>query len=497
MKLRFIRISAALTTLVVVLSCGGADGLAPAASDNSAKVPASDATLLAGLTASGPVANASIGSNRGSVNASVGPSAEVSWVSLVAGTVPDGTTATVSNLRTAERLTVTIVDGGFDPQQIPASVGDTIEVTVNRVAKPDAAALLSVVPRPAPRVIRTRPPRGQTDVPLNMVITIVFSEPVDPASVNATSVTLTKAGSPVAGAVRLVPGPGYAVEFAPAALLAPGTSYTLTVSGVVNLAGSPLAAPASIAFTTSAVGTGSLAPSYNALELSFKDFSVVTGDTIEMRGYVHRGQGVSVEALEWTISDPSVASIRLVDTNLIEVRALRSGGVTISARTLGSLQELSARATLKVFARSSQPSPIVVDEFSVLEQIFAVPVFVYAPNLRLRDTSATGSARVIGITIDLPGANRRLYCAPNRIVGAASWTVFPPPGDQNGAFLSGQDFQRLPDIVVDATARVTAVLSDGLGVSFTMTGKIVRNFSSWSWTETGIYPPPCEYLAPR
>lgn len=479
---------AVLVTLVAAQSCGGADGLAPSSSDS---------TLLAGLNASGPVTAGYVAADRIAASGNSASSAEVSWVSLVPGTIPDGAAATIANRRTAQRLTTAIVDGGFDPQPIPARVGDTIEVTVSRVGKPDEAVLLSVVPRPAPRVVRTRPPRGQTDVPLNLTITIVFSEPLDPSSVTPTTVTLTAAGSPVAGAARVVPGPGYTVEFAPAAPLAPSTTYALTVSGVVNLAGIPLAAPTSITFTTSAVDSAGGAASYDALSLSFQDVGIITGDTIQMRGYVHRGQSESTEALEWTSSDPTVAAIRLVGANLIEVRALRSGGVTISARTLGSQPELSARASLKVFARSSQPSPIVVDEFSVLEQIFAVPVFVYAPNLRLRDTSPDGSARVIGITIDLPGADDRLYCAPNRVVGADNWTVFPPPGDQNGDFLRRQDFQRLPDLGVDAVVHVTAVLSDGLGVSSTVTGKIVPDFSSWSWTETGIYPPPCEYLAPR
>src|SRR5215831_6376261 len=113
MKPRFIHISTALAMLVAVLSCD--DGVAPSGSDDSAKVPASDATLLAGLTASGPVASASIGSNNNPDNASIGSSAEVSWVSLVPGTVADGATATIANRRTAESITTAIVDGGFDP----------------------------------------------------------------------------------------------------------------------------------------------------------------------------------------------------------------------------------------------------------------------------------------------------------------------------------------------------------------------------------------------
>ena len=96
MELRFIHIIAALVTLVAVLSCGGADGLAPADSRTIAR--GFDSTLLAGLYASGPVTAGYIAPDRIAASGSFAPSAEVSWVSLVPGTVPDGATATIINL---------------------------------------------------------------------------------------------------------------------------------------------------------------------------------------------------------------------------------------------------------------------------------------------------------------------------------------------------------------------------------------------------------------
>ena len=434
MTLRSFRIVAMLATLVAVQSCGGADGLAPSSSATGANARTSDSTLLAGLSASGPIANASIGFNRSAVQASVGPSAQVSWVSLVPGTVPDGGTATIVNLATAESITTAIMEGGFDPQPIPARLGDTIQVAVSRAGRPDAAALLSVVPRPAPRLVRTRPPRGQTDAPLNTIITLAFSEPLEPALVNATSITLTTAGSPVAGAVRVVPGPGYTVEFTPAALLAPNTTYALAVSGVVNLAGTPLAAPASIPFTTSAVGSGSVDPSpYDALGLSFQDVGTVTGDTIEMRAHVHRGRGQSTEALEWTSSDPSVASIRLLDTNtnLIEVRALRTRcRHDIRPHSSDHCDELSARASVDRYspARASPRRSSSMNSRS-WSRFFAMPVL-----RRLRPTcgSAIRALPARPRSSESRSTSREpisaLSCAPNRVLGAGSWNRLSPTG---------------------------------------------------------------------
>ena len=492
MRRHTIRIVAPLAAFVAALSCGGADGIAPPASTPITRQ--SDSMLIAGLYASGPVPSGYISRDRivasgTAASRSAAASTEVSWVSLVPGAVADGTTATIINLHTAQRISVAIVDGGFDPQPIPASLGDTIEVAVDRTGKPQTAAVLSLAARPGPRIVRSRPPRGQTDAPLNTIITLVFSEPLDPVSVNASSVTLTTGGSPVAGAVRVLPETGYTVEFTPAALLAPATTYEFTVNGVRNAAGVSLPAPASIAFTTGTTTTPQ--PEYYPHEavLGPQHLVTVTGDSAWMIGVVYRGTGVAPDTLEWTISDPSVASIETVDKNRIMVRALRTGTATIAARTNDSRPDLSASANIQVIGRSSAASPVIAEEFSILEyHSVDYRFFGYVPNLVLRDTSAAQASRVIGITIDLPGAAGPSLCYSDHVVGAGLWTVFPPPGDLNGIGLGRQDGQRLPDVTVDAVAHITVAQSDGLGMTFSVSGKILQSQPS-TYFESGIYPP--------
>ena len=426
MKPRFVHISTGLAMLVAVLSCGGSDGLAPSGSDTGAKVPASDATLLAGLTASGPVANASMGANRSSVNASVGPSEEVSWVSLIPGTVVDGMTATIVNRRTAQGLTTAIVDGGFDPQPISASVGDTIQVTVSRVDKPDVGALLSVVPRPAPRLVRSRPMRGQTDAPLNTIITLVFSEPLDAASVNPTSITLTTDGSPVAGTVRVVPGPGYAVEFAPNALLAASTTYTLTVSGVVNLAGTPLAAPTYIPFTTSVPPTS--APPSTAIAPGGQAAREIRVNThFYAHGIIESYTGNAL-ATAWRSTDPSIATVEPSgNSRLGYVAGIRPGTTIVEGTAKGATATIAV--TVLAPAPASAVSPVVVD-YRMLElhnHNAEVDFWQYAPQLVLRDTTGRGGTAVIAVDIGLPGSSAAAQsCHMLRPVESSPTEVFHP-----------------------------------------------------------------------
>ena len=116
--------------------------------------------------------------------------------------------------------------------------------------------------------------------------------------------------------------------------------------------------------------------------------------------------------------------------------------------------------------------------------------FWYTPHLRLRDTSALGSARVVAIRIDIPGIEGPAQCVTNHALGAESWDVFLPPGDMNGSWIGRQDGQRIPDATVDVAAHVSAVLSDGLGVSLTLTGKLV-SVEARSWTDSGKDAPYC------
>ena len=469
MSCRPIRILAPLVALVAVLSCGGADGVAPPASITRASSP----TLLAGVIVSGPVATQSVALDRiaaggGAASGSAAGSVEATWVSMVPGTVPGGETATIVNLRTAQRTTVPVVEGGFDPQAMPASLGDTLQVAVSHPDLPDAVAYMAVAERKGPRIVRTRPPRGQTDAPLNTIITLVFSEPLDPASVNSTTVTLTTAGSPVAGAIRVVPGPGYTVEFTPTALLTPNTAYSLTVSGVVNLAGTPLAEPTSVPFTTSAT-TGSGGADW--IDLTSQDRMVLAGESLLMRGYVMRAGAYGPDTLDWSVSNPWLATIdSTLEKNFIRIRTLSTGWTSIAARTRGPLRPLTASTKLLVLERSPLPAPDVVEDFHVVEwtSSYAPNQWFYAPQLSLRPAAGVS---VVAIAIEIPGVSPAADCWSDYTLSNRGWTVFPQLGYEFGLDLSQKDRRATPG--EEAVARITLRLDDGSGALLVVKGSIV------------------------
>jgi hypothetical protein len=215
----------------------------------------SDPMLAAGLVASDPTSPSTAPITFSDAGATgVAQIAEnASYVSLLPGSMPDGREATITNRRTGTHVSVTLLDGGFDPQPISAAVGDWVDVAVTRANGTVAFASVLVVAKKPPRIVRTVPPRGATDVPISLRMFIVFSEPIDAATVTSATILVTTADSAVAGTLHLVPSNDAMVEFTPNGLLAPSTRYVLTVQQMVaDRSGDPLEAAAHVDFTTAA-----------------------------------------------------------------------------------------------------------------------------------------------------------------------------------------------------------------------------------------------------
>jgi alpha-tubulin suppressor-like RCC1 family protein len=246
---------------LLVAGCGGIDLQGPRGQD----ARHSDPSLQAGVAVSGPTASAATTDSTGFTIASLSASPPV-YVSLVPGTATGAMGAMIVNLRTGDTTKLALQNGGFDPVPIAAEVGDSIQVSaIVRYAGTVDAFFLVAADTP-PLIVRTNPPRGQTDVPVNTNIIVVFSEPVDPASLNTSSVVLTAGGAAVAGAVRLLSTSALIAEFIPDATLTGSTEYVLSVSrAVTDVSGHPLNAATSVAFST--------APAPAATVLTFASIS--------------------------------------------------------------------------------------------------------------------------------------------------------------------------------------------------------------------------------
>ena len=105
------------------------------------------------------------------------------------------------------------------------------------------------------------PQDGASGVPVNELITFVFSEPMCTPTINAASVTVTNNGTAVNGTIRFGPGNTVAT-FIPYSNFLPSSTVTVSLSGkVTDPAGNPAAASGVVSTFTTAT-TSSMEPPY-------------------------------------------------------------------------------------------------------------------------------------------------------------------------------------------------------------------------------------------
>jgi len=155
----------------------------------------------------------------------------------------------VASLASSTVYTATITTGATDLAGTP--LANNYVWTFTTVAAPDTTR---------PTVTSTAPANLAVGVPFNQVVTATFSEAMDPATINASTVTLTGPGlAPVAGLVTYA-SVGNTATFTPTANLLPSTLYTVTITtGVTDLAGNALAVNYVWTFTTG-VAPDTIAP---------------------------------------------------------------------------------------------------------------------------------------------------------------------------------------------------------------------------------------------
>jgi hypothetical protein len=125
-----------------------------------------------------------------------------------------------------------------DPGQTPALQDITIQYTT----KPDTVA---------PTVATRLPAPGATNASITAPVTIGFSELMNPATINSSTVTLAAAGG--AGVPATLTFSGSTAVLQPTAPLASGATYQVTVSGTItDASGNPIGSNVSWTFTTAA-----------------------------------------------------------------------------------------------------------------------------------------------------------------------------------------------------------------------------------------------------
>jgi hypothetical protein len=144
--------------------------------------------------------------------------------------------------------TATVTNGAADLAGNPLAANQTWTFTTAGSNNPGDTV--------KPTVTSRTPANGATNINATSNITVGFSEPMNAASVSATSFTIAPAGggAALAGAVTANPG-GTSFTLNPTADLAANTSYTVTVTtGAADPAGNTLAANDTWTFKTAVSG---------------------------------------------------------------------------------------------------------------------------------------------------------------------------------------------------------------------------------------------------
>lgn len=173
-------------------------------------------------------------------------------VSLPAGTLDDVASVRIRNLASggAATVAVPVVDGGFDPTPVPADVGDLLELELVHGDGSTSVVRAPVPVKRPPVVVRMSPAGGRTDVATSVRPVVVFSEPMDPATLPV-GMRLVTGGTLVSVRIELLQP--WIAELVPDAPLEPETDYRVDVRrDVRDQAGTPLGTPAGATFTTGA-----------------------------------------------------------------------------------------------------------------------------------------------------------------------------------------------------------------------------------------------------
>ncbi|MFZ1084781.1 MAG: Ig-like domain-containing protein [Terracidiphilus sp.] len=151
----------------------------------------------------------------------------------------------------------------------------------------------------APSVASVSPANNATAAPLNAQVIVKFSTPVDPDAVSNIITVTPSGGSAISGTASLA-SDLVTLFFVPTGVLAPGTNYTVSVSGYQDVVGN-VGTPFSSTFTTAA----SIAPINVSTGFNASGQLITTNNTADAHWSVYP---LSSEPSETTFAPPATGT---------------------------------------------------------------------------------------------------------------------------------------------------------------------------------------------
>ena len=152
---------------------------------------------------------------------------------------------------------VAITDGTLNLRSVYGSVDDPELAAVEILPSTGGAPPPPPPPPPAPTVVSQTPANAATNVGVSTAVTATFSRDMDPASITATTFTLSPTAGTAVAATVAYDAATLTATLSPSAPLTNSTGYTARLTTGVRAAdGTALASAVTWSFTTVAAGGG-------------------------------------------------------------------------------------------------------------------------------------------------------------------------------------------------------------------------------------------------
>jgi hypothetical protein len=316
--------------------------------------------MLRGIVVSGPLSARSSASASGLANDSA-----LVYVAMRPGAITEATSVRISASSGSGALASgPMVDGGFDPIGVAAHPSDSLDVEALGAGEA-VIARVRVPSLRVPTVIRSLPTHQRTGVPLNQIITVVFSQPIDATSVDTNSIRLLLRGAVVPSTLTVKAGEPWVVEIRPSTPLNAETQYVVMIGvGMRDVGGNAFVATGNFSFITGAkiiVPVAIVVRTYTGVTPVESDISIAAPSehvTFAIAGVSADADTVLSAApptATWTSSDPGVATVNPRG----EASAISPGHTEIQA----CASSFCAHATLLVIDPAAGAASTAIGDF--------------------------------------------------------------------------------------------------------------------------------------
>jgi hypothetical protein len=267
---------------------------------------------------------------------------------------------------------------------------------------------------PPPAVVSTIPANGAANVPIGQVLSATFSEAMNPATISATTFTLTvTGGAAVAGTVAYAGG---VATFTPTASLAYSTNYTATITaGATSVAGTPLAAnyvwkfttitPPLAVIATVPVNTATGVPISQVLSATFNEamncpaFPAAAFTVVAAPGAIPVPGTIGCSGAVATFTPAADLAYNTVYTATIGTGAQDLAGTPLASNYVWSFRTLPAPTSPTVIATVPVNGATAVPTNQALSATFSLAMSSATINTTTFTLTATGGASVTGVVI--------------------------------------------------------------------------------------------------